>query len=92
MNKFKNLFCIFLIGILFTSNSIAQTIVWKSGNTTSGAESSGTITWTMTAASYDGDCDPCNVQVSVKSSSTSSSGTDYSFSPSTKTANVKLIF
>ena len=66
MYKIKKIFSIFLIGIIFPAVAISQTIQWKSGNSTSGAESSGTITWTMTAASYSGSCDPCNVQVSVK--------------------------
>ena len=87
MHKIKHLFAIFIIGIFFPAVAISQTIQWKSGNSTSGAESSGTITWTMTAASYSGSCDPCNVQVSVKNSSTSSSGTDYS-SFGTKTVTI----
>ena len=79
MNKIKKLFSIFLIGVFFPAVSISQTIQWKSGNSTSGDEDSGTITWTMTAASYSGSCDPCNVQVSVKNSSTSTSSSDYSY-------------
>ena len=79
MNKIKKIFSIFLIGIIFPAVAISQTIQWKSGNSTSGDEDSGTITWTMTAASYSGSCDPCNVQVSVKNSSTSTSSSDYSY-------------
>ena len=79
MHKIKHLFAIFIIGIFFPAVAISQTIQWKSGNSTSGDEDSGTITWTMTAASYSGSCDPCNVQVSVKNSSTSTSSSDYSY-------------
>ena len=84
MNKFKNLFFIILIGVLFPNASSSQTIRWKAGIPADGTENGGTITLTMTAASYSSCGDPCQVQVSVKSGSQADSY-DYTFSPSTQT-------
>ena len=58
MNKFKNLFFIIFIGVLFPNASSSQTIRWKAGIPADGTENGGTKTLTMTAASYSSCGDP----------------------------------